>query len=430
MAAGQIHSDRLLELLAWQPETRMEGIIRTKEKCRLCGSAYALIPKLERLGPACMNDHPLQMPRRFFIDLYWKKRLKIYSDKTGLVLDSYERALKLQDRITEEIENHTFDPSKYMRSELKNFWVSNLLDRFHEKKLKTIAPSYRSNYKRMVETAREHFGPSDVRELRKLDLIDYKEKIEAGLRGKTVKNYLDLFSVFLNWCASDLEIIERVPALPDVEVEEPNFRWLNQEEQIKVFDLVPAADKPILSCMILYGVRPGEARALRCKDVDLRTETMVICSTWSKDQLKERRKGRGAKKLVVPIHPEIRDYIVERVSGNLPEAFLFANPIHGGPYSVQRLRKVWAKVKAAAGISGIRMYDATRHSFGSQLVNAGVPINAVSDLMGHSSLKMTQRYAHGDLNLKATTLQKMSLKKVSPLTVPGVSPEAKATEKR
>jgi len=379
---------------------------------------------LNRLGPAsprCSTHVPKlgflcsahkTTPKRFFVDLYWKKQIRIYSDKQGQPLDSYHRALNLQGRITHEVENRIFDPSKYMRSEIQGFWISNLLDRFEEAKLKTIAPSYHSNYRRMIRAAKDHFGATDVRELRKLDLINYKEKIETDLKGKTVKNYLDLLRVFLNWCRSDLEIIEGVPPFPEVDVQEPSFKWLSQDDQIKLFVHVQEADKPIMACMILCGVRPGEARALRCKDVDLRNSTITISSTWSKDQLRERRKGRGAKKLVIPIHPEIRDYVSTRVHGNLPEAFLFANPITGGPYSVQRLRKVWAKVKAAAGITGLRLYEATRHSFASQLVNAGVPINAVSDLMGHRSLKMTQRYAHGDLSLKATTLEKMTLKKI------------------
>jgi integrase len=312
-----------------------------------------------------------------------------------------------------------------MRSEIEGFWICNLLDRFEAAKKKTIAPSYYSNYKRMVQVAKDYFGTSDVRELRKLDLVKYKERIETDLKGKTVKNYLDLLRVFLNWCQNDLEIIEKVPSFPEVNIEEPNFRWLSQDDQIKLFGHVPEVDKPIMACMILCGVRPGEARALRCKDVDLRNNTITVTSTWSKDQLRERRKGRGAKKLVIPIHPEVFDYVSERVERNLPSAFLFANPITQGPYSVQRLRKVWAKVKAAAKITGLRLYDATRHSFASQLVNAGVPINAVSDLMGHSTLRITQRYAHGDLSLKATTLQKMSLKKVLNLdrTSPGLAPE-------
>jgi site-specific recombinase XerD len=75
-------------------------------------------------------------------------------------------------------------------------------------------------------------------------------------------------------------------------------------------------------------------------------------------------------------------------------------------------------VKVKAGISkDLRLYDASRHSFASQLVNAGVDLFQVSKLLGHSSVKTTERYSHASLESLRTSLQKLSLKKIA--TVPG-----------
>ncbi|MBI4564085.1 MAG: tyrosine-type recombinase/integrase [Planctomycetes bacterium] len=50
-------------------------------------------------------------------------------------------------------------------------------------------------------------------------------------------------------------------------------------------------------------------------------------------------------------------------------------------------------------LKGFRFYD-LRHTFASRLVQAGVPIKAVQELLGHGSIVMTMRYSHlapGDL---------------------------------
>ena len=274
----------------------------------------------------------------------------------------------------------------------------------------------------MVESAKKFFGTKDVRNLRKIDIMNYKKVIEDnkfGLKGKTVKNYLDLFKTFLNFCSKDLEVIGNVPVFPEVDMQSPKFKWLSQEDQIKLFESIPDEDKPIIAFLMLHGCRPGEARALRVRDVDLHVATITISSTWSGKKLRERRKGRKAKPVTIPIHQEKLDYISQRVKGNLPGAFIFTNSKNGNPYSVQKLRKIWDKVRKATVLRDLRLYDARRHSFASQLVNAGSPLYLVSKLMGHSSTKMTERYSHESLEVLKTNLQKTSLKRM--VTVPNVA---------
>lgn len=63
------------------------------------------------------------------------------------------------------------------------------------------------------------------------------------------------------------------------------------------------------------------------------------------------------------------------------------------PLSDPMLRKSWDKAREAVGMPEIRFHD-LRHTYGSWLAQSGVPLRAIQELMGHSSLSMTQRYAH------------------------------------
>ena len=113
----------------------------------------------------------------------------------------------------------------------------------------------------------------------------------------------------------------------------------------------------------------------------------------------------------------------------MPEAYIFINPKTGSYYRESFLKRIWQSVRTKAGISNtIRLYDATRHSFGSQLVNSNVPIYTVSKLLGHSSIKTTERYCHSHIENLRINMNKISLKPIS--TVTKLSPEKRRQRKR
>jgi hypothetical protein len=84
----------------------MKGTIRTKEKCPKCGG------KFEGQPLECQNC--LTQPRRYFIDLYWQKQIKLYLGRDGVALDSWLRAERLLTAIRHEIDLGIFDPKDYV----------------------------------------------------------------------------------------------------------------------------------------------------------------------------------------------------------------------------------------------------------------------------------------------------------------------------
>ena len=85
------------------------------------------------------------------------------------------------------------------------------------------------------------------------------------------------------------------------------------------------------------------------------------------------------------------------LQGMLPQGnedgrqFVFTNPQTKTKYTT--IKTAWRTACRRAGITGLRFHD-LRHTFGTRAADAGVPLPAIRDVMGHNSTQTTERYAH------------------------------------
>ncbi|ODS34499.1 MAG: integrase [Candidatus Scalindua rubra] len=71
---------------------------------------------------------------------------------------------------------------------------------------------------------------------------------------------------------------------------------------------------------------------------------------------------------------------------------------------------MWSVVREKAGLDrSVRLYEAARHSFASQIINSGVSVYSVSHLLGHSNIKTTEKYLHSDLEKLKIDISNLSL---------------------
>ncbi len=163
------------------------------------------------------------------------------------------------------------------------------------------------HYGRYVGIAKDYFGMRVVRDLRKLDIVNYQAYVSENYNfiNKTLKKCLDILKTFLRHVRDDLELLKGVPHFPIIEVDPPNTTWFTQDAQKAVFSYVPDEDKPIIAFLMLSGCRPGEARALKSKDVDLEHRLITISATFSDTIYRQKRKGQQSKKATIPIPQEV-----------------------------------------------------------------------------------------------------------------------------
>jgi site-specific recombinase XerD len=79
--------------------------------------------------------------------------------------------------------------------------------------------------------------------------------------------------------------------------------------------------------------------------------------------------------------------------GRLRGAPLFVNPYSGNRWTPTSLRRTWERASRNAGVPFVPPYEGTKHSFATNALNRGVPLVLVKDMLGHSDIRSTVRYA-------------------------------------
>jgi integrase len=74
----------------------------------------------------------------------------------------------------------------------------------------------------------------------------------------------------------------------------------------------------------------------------------------------------------------------------------------------RRLERAWARVCRRAGVRDFHFHDA-RHDFASRLLASGASLSMVRDALGHTSIAMTERYAHLERRALQAAVQAVTL---------------------
>ena len=117
--------------------------------------------------------------------------------------------------------------------------------------------------------------------------------------------------------------------------------------------------------------------------------------------------GGGAKSRMtrhIPLNTE-SEAILAEWQAHVPDTSGFVFPGKDGG-RLDNVNRSWRGLMKNAGITGFRFHD-LRHNFASRLVMAGIDLNTVRELLGHSDIKMTLRYAHLAQEVKAAAVARL-----------------------
>lgn len=254
------------------------------------------------------------------------------------------------------------------------------------KAITNLKPSTSKGYKEILDTRLlPRFGGRAIASLRFEDApaLD-AEMVSEGLSASRRRNVQIVLRSVLG-AASDAGKLAGLPRLPKLpSVRSQVLRTLTRAQVEIILESSLPAWRLAFALAAFAGLRAGEVRALRWEDVDLSTRVLVVRRSQSRGETSTPKSGNERE---IPLAEPLWELLK---SGGKGIVSLSSN---GKPWGEFALLKAFQRAQNKAGISGFRFHD-LRHFFVTQLFRGGSSAPAVQALAGHSSLTVTQRYAH------------------------------------
>ncbi len=220
--------------------------------------------------------------------------------------------------------------------------------------------------------------------------------MEKGLSAVTVNRKLSTLKSFFKYLLQQGEISvnptqvvqgpkkpKRLPAYIDVDLLQRGLDGMAEKGN----DFVDLRNRLIIDVLYQTGLRRAELLSLKESDIDLHSLQFKVL-------------GKRNKERIVPFSKKMGDlfvaYIKVKREAGLSNPFIFVNE-QGKTLSVSALHTLVKKELGSITTAKKKSAHILRHSFATHLLNNGADINAVKELLGHSSLAATQVYTHNSI---------------------------------
>jgi integrase/recombinase XerD len=202
------------------------------------------------------------------------------------------------------------------------------------------------------------------------------EKQERGQSGQTINLYLNAIKYFYREIYKspvciDLKFAKTSTKLPVV---------ISRNEIEKIISTINNKKHQLLIALSYgAGLRVSEAINLKIKDIDLEELTIHLKGA----------KGDKDRMTIFPkkIMPELMELIALRSKNN----YVFSSE-RGGKLTERTAQKVFENAKNNAKIQKDATFHSLRHSFATHLLENGVDVRYVQELLGHQNIRTTQLY--------------------------------------
>ena len=226
----------------------------------------------------------------------------------------------------------------------------------------------------------EHFKCS-LLEIDEEQLLDYLQWLK-NKHNTPSESYFKHIIYGLRFLYRQYGIKQLLVALPSLKRQKALPVVLSQQE-VKVILKTPKLLKHRLIIALLYGcgLRNFELCNLKVVDVDMNRKMIHV------------RKGKGNKDRYVPIGELLIRGIKQYINAEKPSSFLLLSN-KAEQYTPRGIQWVMRQVRAESGIQKQLTAHALRHSYATHLLEMGMDIISLKELLGHQAIQTTMVYLH------------------------------------
>lgn len=159
---------------------------------------------------------------------------------------------------------------------------------------------------------------------------------------------------------------------------------VHSAENISRLIKTPSNPKHRLILMLTYGcgLRLGEVQNLKPEDIDVDRKILWV------------RKGKGKKDRMVMLDENLLPYVVDWLEDGCGTRYLFEGYVPGKAISERTIEKVYTNTCHKLDINHQGGIHSLRHTFATNLLEQGVNLRYIQELLGHASSKTTEIYTH------------------------------------
>jgi integrase len=234
-----------------------------------------------------------------------------------------------------------------------------------------------------VRILERYFGDRPIDQITVLEIERFfRARLAEGIARPTLNRQASALSVFLEWCTGRGYRAGPNPALAVKRFKEGDGRdrYLTPEEAARLQLAALPHARPVITAALHTGGRLSEVLGLRGEHVDVLARVITFARKTTKGKMRRR-------------HIPMSEALHQCLAG-LPRAGLGDPVFTWRGAAMHDIRSSFERARQLAGLGSDVTFHTLRHTFGSWYVMNGGSLRVLQKLMGHRSIKTTERYSH------------------------------------